>query len=420
MQRSKTLKICGLILFVVLSMNSFAQHNTTSPFSRFGIGDVASLGKGRSAAMGGVGIAISTPYSLNSLNPAACGALDSMSFIFEAGINAHFSNFKNKSLEHNTRDMNFDYFSMAFPVTNWWRMSLGLNPYSNVGFNMKNTTPFNNDAGNLEYNRQYVFEGSGGVNKAYISQSFIPVKNLFLGVNVSYMFGQITSSKTTSFTNESGFPVSGMLPTQQEREVTIKDMMFDFGAQYKLQLNEKYALSFGTIFAPGKTIDSDLKNTVGSLKDTTSVNVELPLKFGGGLGLYINDNITVGFDYTNEQWSKVNPLENASYKNNETYALGFEIIPNKRSMKSYLGLVSYRMGVHYTDSYIKIGGNSVKDYGVSFGFGFPLRRSSTYVNLAFDLGRRGSVDKTLIEENYAKISLSFSMFSKWFYKQKYE
>ncbi|MGB5988228.1 MAG: hypothetical protein WBG43_00585 [Marinifilaceae bacterium] len=420
MQRNKTLKICGLILFVILSMNSFAQHNTTSPFSRFGIGDVASLGKGRAAAMGGVGIALSTPYSLNSLNPASCGVLDSMSFIFEAGISGHFSNYKSSSLEHNTRDMNFDYFAMAFPITNWWRMSMGLNPYSSVGFYMKNSTAHTNAAGNLDYNQQYVFEGQGGINKAYVSQSFIPVKNLFLGVNISYMFGQITTSKNVSFLYENGFPVSGMLSTQQDRELTIKDMMFDFGAQYKLPLNEKYALSFGAIFAPSKTIDSNLKNKIGNRRDTSSIDVDLPLKFGGGIGLYINDNITLGFDYTNEQWSKVNSLENSKYKNNETYALGFEIVPNRRSMKSYLGLVSYRMGVHYTDSYMKIRNNSIKDYGVSFGFGFPLRRSSTYINLAFDLGKRGSVSNTLIEENYAKISLSFSMFSKWFYKQKYE
>jgi hypothetical protein len=421
MQRSKSLKICGLILLVLLGMDAFSQHNTTSPFSRFGLGDIANSGKGRSVAMGGVGIALSSSSALNNLNPASYGALDSMSFVYELGVNAHFINMKSARAKSSSSDMNFDYFRMAFPVTKWWRMSMGVNPYSNVGFYMKMNKDVTSSVTNeFLYNQESIFEGKGGVNKAYFSQSFIPVKGLYLGLNFSYVFGQITRTNTIDFLDSNGLSLPSYRNSLQKEITTVKDITFDFGFQYKTRLNDDYAISVGGIFAPKKSFSTDLDRTIGGVRDTLTYNMDIPTKFGGGLGLYIKDNITIGFDYTNEQWSDVKSNEGEIFKNNETYALGFEIIPNRRSLKSYFGLVSYRFGVHYTDSYIKIGNESIKDYGVTFGFGFPLRRSSTYINLAFDLGRRGSVSNTLIEEDYAKLSLSFSMFSKWFYKQKYE
>jgi len=425
MQRNNRIKIGGLILLVFLGMNAFSQHNTTSPYSRFGIGDLVGSGKGRSVAMGGAGIALSTPYALNSLNPASYGVLDSLSFIYEIGLNAHISNYKTELGKHNTKDANFDYFSIAFPVTNWWRVSAGITPYSNVGYFMDSKQAMNDSSGDFLFNKQFTYEGKGGVNKAYFSQSFVPVKDLYLGVNFSYVFGQVTKTKMIDFLDKDGMKLPQYRSTKYEEQLSVKDIMFDFGVQYKKKLNDKYTISFGGIYAPEKTLSSDLDITSGTDITSNTANFVIPTKFGGGLGLYINDNMTLGFDYVNEQWSDVTPyvgssFDNVGYKNNEKYALGFEIIPNRRALKSYLGVIAYRVGVHYTDSYLKIGNESVKDYGMSFGFGFPLRRSSTYVNVSLDLGRRGDIAKTYVQEDYAKLSISFSMFSRWFYKRKYE
>lgn len=425
MQRKISIKISGLILLVFLGMNAFSQHNTSSPYSRFGIGDLVGAGKGRSVAMGGAGIALGSPYTLNTLNPASYGVLDSMSFLYEIGMRAHVTNYKTEFGKHNTNDMNFDYFSVAFPVTNWWRVSAGVTPYSNVGFFMDQRESYTDSSGDFLFNKQFTYEGKGGVNKAYFSHSIIPVKNLYLGVNMSYVFGQITKTKLIDFLDKDGMKLPQYRSTNYKEEITIKDLMFDFGMQYKTKLSDKYTLSLGGIYSPKKTFSSDLDITSGGDVFNENVDFIIPNKFGAGLGLYINDNMTLAFDYVNEQWSDVTPYKGSAfgtdgYKNNEKYALGFEIIPNKRSLRSYLGVISYRVGVHYTDSYLKVGNESVKDYGMSFGFGFPLQRSSTYVNVAFELGRRGDVEKTYVQEDYAKLSISFSMFSKWFYKRKYE
>jgi len=414
MQRTKSLKIYGLLMFVLLGMNAFSQHNTTSPYSRFGIGDIVSSGKGRSVGMGGVGLALNSPYMLNSLNPASYGRLDSMSFIFDIGIVGHSSNFKSGEIKSSAQDANFDYFAMAFPVTSWWKASLGLNPYSNVGYSMKSN---HIKDGNIDYVN--TLKGKGGLNKAYISQSFIPVKNLYLGVNFSYVFGQIER------TNMVEFAAANMIGVNKKELLTIKDVMFDFGFQYKKPLNKNYTLSVGGIYAPKRNLSTEYDLTSGSRKENGDIDFNLPSKFGGGLGLHYKDKFIVGFDYVRENWSDVSVDDKAKiflgegeFKNNETYALGFEYIPNKRSLRSYFDVVSYRLGVHYADSYLKIDGESVDDYGISLGLGFPLRRSTMYVNVALDLGRRGN--NTIVEEDYAKLSVSFSIFSKWFFKQKYE
>jgi hypothetical protein len=95
-----------------------------------------------------------------------------------------------------------------------------------------------------------------------------------------------------------------------------------------------------------------------------------------------------------------------------------EWVPNELTGIKYFERVRYRLGLHYADDYIKYNDKQVRDYGLSFGFGFPLRRTSTSLNLTVDLGRKGTLDKTVTSENYGKITVSFTMHEYWFMKNK--
>lgn len=401
MQINKSIRIVGLVVLVLLGFNAFSQHNTKSPYSRFGVGDIVTSGKGRSIGMGGAGIALNSPMMLNSLNPASYGRLDSMSFIFEVGVSLNAYNFKVGEIKHSEQDANFDYFAMAFPLNNWWKVSLGVNPYSNVGYSTKSV---NSNYVNLLY-------GTGGLNKAYLSQTFIPLKNLYLGVNASYMFGQIKRYSTVDFAS------ANVLNFKRREILSFRDLILDFGFQYSKSITDNYTLSIGGVYTPKRGSSFEYSLESGSVSEKRDIDFNYASRYGGGLGLMYKDKLTIGIDYLKENWSETK-LFDEEYKNSETYSLGVEFIPNKRSLRSYLSVVSYRFGVHYADSYIKIGNESIKDYGLSIGFGFPLRRSATNLNVSFDFGRRG--ENTILEENYAKLSLSFSLFSVWFYKQKYE
>jgi len=60
----------------------------------------------------------------------------------------------------------------------------------------------------------------------------------------------------------------------------------------------------------------------------------------------------------------------------------------------------------------------INDFGITFGVGLPLGRSLPNINLGFEIGKRGTTEADLIEENYIKINLGFSFNDIWFQKRK--
>jgi hypothetical protein len=68
------------------------------------------------------------------------------------------------------------------------------------------------------------------------------------------------------------------------------------------------------------------------------------------------------------------------------------------------------------------------EYGITLGFGFPLRRTragngkyvQSMVNFAVEWGQRGTTDRSLLLENYWNFKLGFTLNDRWFIKRKYD
>lgn len=421
MQKNYRLKIKVLFLFLVCGLSVFAQKNTSSPYSRYGIGDIVTQGKGRVVSMGGAGIALNSNLMLNGLNPAAHAALDSMSFLYEIGLRANFAEYSasNSDKVHSDKDINFDYFNIAWPVTRWWRMGLGILPKSNVGYEF---TLSNND-GNVNNFQQFI--GKGGVNKFNFTQAFIPFKNLYLGVNVSYLFGEIENDKRVFLTD------ANAMNYFEDETLTVKDVMFDFGMQYSTLLSKNHKLAFGAVFNTKSSIRTDrelIKRTVSTTSgagsqlfgDTTKTSFDYPMTWGIGVAYHYKDKFTFAVDYSKSLWSKTSFVDGTSFEDDQKIAAGLEYTPDRGSLRNYFKTVTYRFGGYCKNTYLQLNGERIKDYGMTFGVGIPMRRTATNINVAVELGQRGTLSNNLVKEKYAKVSVSFSMFSRWFYKQKYE
>ena len=61
---------------------------------------------------------------------------------------------------------------------------------------------------------------------------------------------------------------------------------------------------------------------------------------------------------------------------------------------------------------------AIENTGITFGVGLPVAGFSN-VNMGFELGKLGSGDDSLIEENYVNIRIGFSLNDRWFIKRKY-
>lgn len=138
---------------------------------------------------------------------------------------------------------------------------------------------------------------------------------------------------------------------------------------------------------------------------------------------------TAEIDYSWQGWkdvkysplySSVNPgvvvFEGMEFNNRSRYALGAEYVPRLRG--SYMQRVAYRIGAYYTDDYLKVRGNAVREYGVTAGFGFPTVEGKTVINLGFEWKMRQAHPEKLIRENYLNITLGVNFNEVWFFKRK--
>jgi len=100
-------------------------------------------------------------------------------------------------------------------------------------------------------------------------------------------------------------------------------------------------------------------------------------------------------------------------------SMGGEYTPDIESISSFIKRTTYRMGFSYEKTpYDFLGnGNYAVDKHLSFGVALPLRNLS-FLNLAYQVGRRGLISENGMEEQYHKLTLGLTFSDLWFQKQK--
>ncbi len=61
----------------------------------------------------------------------------------------------------------------------------------------------------------------------------------------------------------------------------------------------------------------------------------------------------------------------------------------------------------------------IEEYAISVGFGLPLRKSASILNLGIEIGQNGTIENSLIQERFFKVALGISIKENWFRKGKF-
>ena len=88
--------------------------------------------------------------------------------------------------------------------------------------------------------------------------------------------------------------------------------------------------------------------------------------------------------------------------------------------KNMLARTEYRVGGRYEKSNLAIKGTGVDIFSVSAGFGIPISRSMSKVNLGVEYQQRGTSENGLIQENYYRVFVGITFADKWFYRYRYD
>ncbi|MFA5781649.1 MAG: hypothetical protein WC868_05195 [Bacteroidales bacterium] len=424
---NKRILFISFIFAALLAESGYAQTRISSPYSRYGIGDLQNNKYLRNISMGGISYAFRSPYGVNYTNPASYTVFDTMSFVFETGVYSNLVQLSSKALSQKSNYASLACLVFGFPVTKWWGSSIGLLPYSSVGYKISDEDTIDNIG-----KTKYLYEGSGGVNQFYIGNAFKMTKNFSVGFNAAYLFGYLDKTSTVSFPDSINF-----LALRLRNSKMVNDFQFIYGIQYQKSLKNGIKLGLGLVYNSPTHLSAKQDslayrffptgNGYESIKDTlinsnnTKGKVVLPQGLGGGITIGKTDSWLVGMDYQLQNWKNYSSFgEKDSLKNSWMVSFGTEFTPKNSAVSGYWKKVHYRAGARYNQTYLQLRNNQLAEYAVSFGFGLPLKRSKTVVNLGFELGQRGTTQDNLIKEKFGRFILSLSVYELWFIKRRFD
>lgn len=415
-----------LLLAALIPFLTGAQVDINSPYTRYGTGTLVENGLDpRTTAMGGIHYGLQRNDLINTANPASYAAFDSVSFLFDAGLFGMITNLKTDNLSDKGDYLSLSHLMFGFPVTKWWKTSFGILPFSYVGYDIYNTENFND-----ELNIVYQYSGSGGFSQLYWGSGFRLGKHFSAGFNIKYMFGNISRRRAA------GFPDSlQMMNTSVRSNIRPSDIYAEIGVQYKTSLPKDHYLVLGATFGPETKINSKvtyLSSTFFGLITEQQLYYDtieffpnekgtwtLPARLGIGATAGKQGTWLVGADFLWQNWENYRYYgQSDSLLNRWNVAVGGEYIPDYRS-NSYFDRVAYRLGLHYGKTPINLKGHHIDEIGITFGLGLPIKKSKSTVNLSAAIGRKGTTQDGLIQENFIRFTLGVNVFENWFYKSKY-
>ncbi|QAA82785.1 hypothetical protein EI546_14125 [Aequorivita sp. H23M31] len=404
-------------VFLLIAGGIVAQEGTTSPYSFYGIGILKFRGTAENRAMGGIGV-FSDSIHLNLQNPASYAGLKLINY--SLGASLENTDQKNTTESQHFTSTSLDYLAMGIPMGKFG-MGFGILPYTSVGYNFLSK----NENGMTEYS------GDGGLNRAFLSLAYQITPELSIGVDGNYNFGKI---KNTATSQQKDLDYA----TQTYNSAELYGFHFKFGALYKKMITERLEISGSVTYAPGTNLNSDNFRKISTVSimptgiytidgrdiDVPSSTFDFPSEFTLGVGLSKPKYWGVGVEYSLQETSDFTNTsalaENATFKSASKIKMGGFYIPSYNSFGNYAKRMVYRAGFRYEETGLRLEGHDINEFGISFGVGLPVGRLFSNFNLGFEIGKRGTTDYGLIQENFFKTFLSFSLNDRWFEKRLYD
>ena len=445
-------KLLVLISGVFVSAALFAQTETSgsygaySPYSIYGVGGIAKEGTAHTQTMGGVGIASRNNRFINTTNPAAVTARDTLSFMCDIGMYENNVIYAQGSGMDAKNTFNVNNIVFSFPI---WRSSafmVGLSPFSDVGYSFSRKETDEDiiaNTGNITYDSY----GDGSLYQLYVGAGATFWKRLSIGAQFIYYFGNIDRISNETFSNSSYRSIN------YGSRMNLNGFTGKFGVQYEQKIAPKVSMTLGATYRLGTNLrgyanhfayasQSSVVDTLKSMTWTDTLSrvgqPGIADELGVGISFKGDDSWSVEFNYLRSDWRNSN-FENCrgfaassdgtvfTSAVSQSFRAGFEIIPAKNDIRYYFRRCTYRAGIYYDQDYMRMNGARVDSYGLTFGMTLPVFRWYNGITVGMDIGRRGcnslvtegNKSAYLTSETYFKICVGFNIHDIWFQKPRY-
>ena len=400
-------------LLILITFFLFNSIQAQSYYSSKEFGVQSYFPNSQAIGIGGTFIAVVDGFQINTLNPAGLVSIPvtrlSGDFIHEAIWN------KSKNETGFSKYTNLNGISLAIPFKAGKLVSaFCINPTSQFDYEYENTGQID------DYNYSKKIIAQGGLNKISVGIGFSPIRRVSFGAAFNYYFGKLEQTWQVDYVSDLFWDTSNKLTRK----------MWGFNFSTGMIVNPIPPLFLGAFYSSNYKLNSQdhIKNstTKGSMLYTVSkydydqIELTMPESWGIGLSYIIKKKYRVACDYMTEQWSdfKINDITAEDYQNRHRIGVGLEMLPSVNMLAKYYEKMTFRVGYFYQGlDLLDINGNSISEYGVTLGFGFPYYGTLGRIDVALKYGVRGDLSKNPVEENIFQLFISITGGEKWFVRR---
>ncbi len=406
----------NFVIVFLLALSSIIYSQSSSPYTRYGIGDLKYSFSARQQGMGQLGVSLLDKSHISTTNPASWSDFNRTRIEFGLAYNG--ITISNNSTSYFTAETEIEGFTFGFPVSSDYGIGVaaGLIPYSRISYkaiqNYQSTDTLISDY-------SITYEGKGGLSKLFIGSSYRLPFDFSIGATLDYYFGNLNYFSTLKFKNENNYTA----------EYNLSYRPTGFGTTLGFissNLNEFFKTDFISDVRIGGSInyiskldtDTILTTTSSILVDTIAqsrTKIEIPLRINLGLSFIIGKNYLVTLDYSSQNFKdfkiadrKVNELRDG-FK----FSTGFEFIPTQQLGMTFWERVNWRFGLSYEKTPYYFRNTGINQYSIFSGLTFPLG-SDNSIDLALQYSLRGTTENNLLKENVIKLNLGISFGELWF------
>ncbi len=403
------------LILVVSNYNTSAQ--SSSVYSRYGVGDIELGYSPKMISMGELGIAQLDPDHLVVSNPASWSALTRTRIELSFGYRGVLISDANQS--NFTSETDFKGFTIGFPVSrsNGIGVVAGLVPYSRVSYKAVENTISQNT---LTPSYTVSYEGKGGLSKVFLGSSANLPFGFSAGATLDYYFGNQNYLSTVEFDDpdlnintiyENNRRATGFGTTLGLISSNIaNDLNINFLSDLRVGLSFNY---FGKL-----NTDTIYTSTSLFLLDTISIaqtEMKIPARINGGISFVLSDEYNFNLDFMYQPMSKFsfNNQNDANLRDANKFSAAFEYKPKRTMGMTTWEQIVWRCGLSYEQTQYIFNGQGINQYSLFGGMSYPLGIDNT-IDLAIQYINRGTTENNLINENSIRVYLGVSFGELWF------
>ena len=113
-----------------------------------------------------------------------------------------------------------------------------------------------------------------------------------------------------------------------------------------------------------------------------------------------------------------------NYQDSYRVSAGGWYLPNYNNFRNYFSRVIYRFGAYYEKGNLQLNNKNINEFALTVGASLPFANSNinrmSYVDLGLELGKRGTTQNNLINQNFVNFKIGLNFADLWFRKTEYD